>query len=276
MDRPSTYLGRPVFYRIEASMRRRFQRVAGLLCAISLLLALPCFPADAESQNTASADGSGAASAASAGPIALTLKLPLILPGLGVDITGAINRYLDVRAGYSDLPYTYRKSGTLSASNGGFGYNGQSEDSAWNLLLDYKPFGGTFHVTGGVYGPRTGLKVTGIPTAAGTFTINNDSYSTSDVSNLRGKAGWYNVTPYVGIGRDGFNKASKAHPFFFSFDVGVILARPKGTLNYTCTATAAICSDLATDVTAQQKKLNSTIGSVSVLPLVQLGVGYRF
>lgn len=64
--------------------------------------------------------------------------------------------------------------------------------------------------------------------------------------------------------------------FYFSFDVGVILARPKGTLNYTCTASAAICSNVATDVAAQKSKLDTTIGSVTVLPLLQFGVGYRF
>lgn len=263
----------------QARPRTGIKSVGCLLRAVSLMLAVTSFSTRAHSQNAASAGGSGAtsaASAASAGPIALTLKLPLILPGIGLDITGAINHYLDARVGYSDLPYTYRKSGTLSASNGGFGYSGQSEDSAWDLLLDYKPFEGTFRITGGIYGPNVGFKVTGVPTQTGTFTINNDSYSTSDVNGLRGKAGWYNIAPYVGLGRDGFNKASKAHPFYFSFDVGVILARPKGTLNYTCTAAATICSDLATDVSAQQNKLNATLGSVSVLPLVQLGVGYRF
>jgi hypothetical protein len=269
-----------VHYRIAPLMRQPRQGAAAgvgsLLWAISLVLAVTSFSARADSQNAASADGSAATPAATAGPIAVTLKFPLILPGVGIDVTGAFNRYLDARVGYSDLPYTYHKSGTLSQSNGGFGYSGQSEDSAWDLLLDYKPFGGTFRVTGGIYAPNVGLKVTGVPTQAGTFTINGDTYSTSDVNNLRGKAGWYNVAPYVGLGRDGFNKASKEHPFYFSFDVGVILARPQGTLNYTCMATAAICSNLATDVTAQQSKLNATIGSITVLPLVQLGVGYRF
>lgn len=247
-----------------------------LLCAIGLTLAVTSFSVHADSQSAASADGSSATAAAAASPIAVTLKLPLILPGVGIDVTGAINRYLDARVGYSDLPYTYHKSGTLSQSNGGFGYSGQSEDSAWDLLLDYKPFGGAFRVTGGVYGPNVGLKVTGVPTTAGTFTINGDTYSTSEVNNLRGKAGWYNVAPYVGLGRDGFNEASKDHPFYFSFDVGVILARPKGTLSYACTASAAICSELATDVATQQSKLDATIGSITVLPLLQLGVGYRF
>ncbi len=244
--------------------------------AMSLILAATSFSAHAQSQSAQSAGGSGAAPAASAAPIAVTLKFPVILPGVGIDVTGAVNRYLAARAGYSDLPYTYHKSGTLSQSNGGFGYTGQSEVSAWDLLLDYKPFGGAFRLTGGVYGPNVGFKVTGAPTQAGTFTINGDTYSTSEVSNLRGKVGWYSVAPYVGLGRDGFNKASEAHPFYFSFDVGVILARPKGTLSYTCTAVAAVCAQLATDVVAQENKLDATIGGVTVLPLLQLGVGYRF
>ncbi|MGH8142860.1 MAG: hypothetical protein ACREU2_10140 [Steroidobacteraceae bacterium] len=247
------------------------QGAASLFWATGLMLAITSFSAHADS-----ADGSSATPAASAAPIAVTLKVPLILPGAGIDVTGAFNRYLDARVGYSDLPYTYHKSGTLSQSNGGFGYTGQSQNSAWDLLLDYKPFGGTFRVTGGIYGPNVGLKVTGVPTQVGTFTINGDTYSTSEVSNVRGKAGWYSVAPYLGLGRDGFNNASSAHPFYFSFDVGVIIARPKGTLSYVCTASTGICSQLTSDVAAQETKLNATIGGISVLPLLQFGVGYRF
>ncbi|HEX4024287.1 MAG TPA: hypothetical protein VHX52_06220 [Steroidobacteraceae bacterium] len=276
--RPSTFIGQRELrmHSSQGGQKTVTQGAASLLWATALMLAVTSFSALAQSQNAASADGSGATGTASAAPIAVTLKFPVILPGVGIDVTGAFNHYLDARVGYSDLPYTYHKSGTLSASNGGFGYSGQSEDSAWDFLLDYKPFGGTFRLTGGIYGPNEGLKVTGVPTQAGTFTINGDAYSTTDVNNLRGKAGWYNVSPYVGLGRDGFNKASKNHPFYFSFDVGVILARPKGTLNYTCTASAAVCSNLATDVAAQQNKLDTTIGSITVLPLLQVGVGYRF
>jgi hypothetical protein len=259
---------------VQSMMRLGVRSLLGV-CGCLLPVAVPF--AYAQSTDTGSADTSTAATAVSTpSPIALTLKVPLILPGVGIDVTGALNRYLDARAGYSDLPYTYRKSGTLSQSNGGLAYAGESQDSAWDLLIDYKPFGGTFRLTGGVYGPNIGLKVTGVPTQTGTFTINGNTYSTNEVSDLHGKAGWYSVAPYLGLGRDGFNNASAAHPFYFSFDLGVMLARPKNTLNYTCTAPATACSQLASDVAAQQSKLNATIGSVTVLPLLQVGIGYRF
>ena len=106
-------------YSYQDRRRTAIARAGIPLSAISLMLALALFVAPAESQAATSADGAGAAAVASAGPIAVTLKFPLILPGVGIDVTGGFNRYLDARAGYSDLPYTYRKSGTLSQSNGG-------------------------------------------------------------------------------------------------------------------------------------------------------------
>lgn len=192
--------------------------------------------------------------------------------GLGIDLTYSINEYFKLRGGYSQMDFS------RNFTNDGSQFNGKLKLGGWDLLVDAHPFANGFRVSAGAYIPSTQLNLTGAPTGAGSYTINGNTYSTSQVNSFDGSAKYSGVKPYLGLGYDTFNSATNGGLYFTS-DVGVIFSgAPKVTLSANCSAGTApsTCAQLSTDIAAQQQSINSTLSKYNLLPVLQLGVGYRF
>lgn len=189
--------------------------------------------------------------------------------GGGVDFTFPVNDKFKVRAGYSQYNY----SDTVTKEN--ITYDGKLKLGGWNLLGDWHPNGGGFRLTGGIYSPDHAITGNARYTGAGTIDLNGVTYSAADVANLSMSSKWNKVSPYLGLGYDGFN-STKAGGFYFTADAGVIFTgSPKVKLNADC-LNPAICADVSTNLTAEEAKLSNNLKSIKYMPVVQLGVGYRF
>ena len=208
--------------------------------------------------------------AAAASPIGISAKAGTM--GLGIDLTYSINDYFKLRGGYSQMEFN------RNFTSNGSQFNGKLKLGGWDLLLDAHPFANGFRLSAGAYIPSTQFNLTGTPTGAGSYTINGNTYSSSQVSSLDGSAKYSGVKPYLGLGYDTFNSANNGGLYFTS-DIGVIFSgAPKVSLTATCAAgtSVGICSALNSDVTAQQQTINNTLSKYNLLPVLQLGVGYRF
>jgi hypothetical protein len=188
--------------------------------------------------------------------------------GFGFDVTKAVNENFKVRAGYS----SYKYSTTQTEED--VTYDAKLRLAGWNLLADYHPWAGGFRVTTGVYGPKHRANGTGRYSGTGTIDINGTTYSSSDLSDVTFDAKWGGVRPYLGIGYDGFNKVKSG--LFFTSDVGVIFSgSPTVRVGANCT-NAALCTQVASDLAAEEAKVRDSIKGAKYLPVVQIGVGYRF
>lgn len=209
-------------------------------------------------------------SATIASPFGISAKAGTM--GAGIDLTYGINEYFKLRGGYSQMDFS------RNFTSNGSQFNGKLKLGGWDLLVDAHPFANGFRVSAGAYIPSTQLNLTGTPTGSATYTINGNSYSTSQVNSLAGSAKYSGIKPYLGLGYDGFNSATNGGLYFTS-DVGVIFSgAPKVALSANCAAGTApsTCTQLNTDIAAQQQSINSTLAKYNLLPVVQLGVGYRF
>lgn len=189
--------------------------------------------------------------------------------GLGVDFIAAINDNFKVRAGYST--YEYNTNHTEEDID----YDAKLRLAGFSLLADYHPWAGGFRVTAGGYSPKH--RISGVAKysgAASTVTVNGRDYSSSDLQNLNLDAKWKGFRPYLGLGYDGFNKTKAG--LFFTADVGVIFSgSPSVNLNANC-VNAALCELAAADIAAEERKLRDDINGAKYLPVVQVGIGYRF
>lgn len=189
--------------------------------------------------------------------------------GVGIDLTKGINDYFKFRGGYSSSSF----SKTYSQDN--LDYQGNLKLGGWNILADYHPWSSGFRLTGGVYGPQHKLNASARSNVSGFYEFNGNIYSTSDVNGVNLETKWGGVRPYLGFGYDGFNKVNKSG-FFFNTDVGVIFSgSPTVSLNGNCT-NSAVCSQFNSDLAAEKAKVESDLSKVKYLPVIQVGVGYRF
>lgn len=162
-------------------------------------------------------------------------------------------------------------AGGLSASaNGtdnGVRYDATFKSSRAGLFADWFPFNGGFRLVGGVTANDTKLTVNGV--GGPNTTIGNVTTDTTGKKfnvNLK----YPSTTAYLGLGY-GHHVSTKGLGFYA--DVGVTLG----------SFTAEIDTDLVgyngitqADVDAQKKKMNDSLGGLSYLPSVSVGMVYRF
>ncbi len=139
------------------------------------------------------------------------------------------------------------------------------------VFADWFPFEGGFRVVGGLTVNDIKASLNG---SGGLSTINNKSV------NLTGETFSVNIsypttTPYIGIGYG--HQSSKDKGLGFYADLGVTI----GTFS-TDVSTSIIGKTFGTntitqaDVEAQTKTMRDSIGGLSVLPSISIGLNYRY
>lgn len=202
--------------------------------------------------------------------------------GPGLEVATPLAHTLNLRAGGNY--FTYGDSFTSS----GVTYNATLRFLSGEVSLDWFPWAGGFHISGGavVY---NGNQITGTSDVPGgqTFTLNHVTYvsSASDPVHGTGSLRFNKAAPKVTIGWGNLLPRGDRH-WSVPFELGMAyVGDPKVALNLTgtvCDTTGANCRTIASDpsvqanVTAQQQKLASDAQPARFYPILTVGVGYAF
>ena len=188
--------------------------------------------------------------------------------GGGVEIAHAFTDKLGFRVAANGL----RINGTTTYDS--VDYDADLKLLTGELLLDWFPFSGNFRVSAGAMYNGNKLTLNGKPTS-GTYTINGQPYNASEIGSLDGKVDFRKAAPYVGLGYG--RPIGKG--LSLSADFGVLFqGPPRTTLSATCgpTASPATCSQLQSDVAAQQNSLNDDMHKYQYYPVLSIGLAYVF
>lgn len=165
---------------------------------------------------------------------------------------------LDVNEDYSTAEADY--SGTANLANG-------------HALLNWHPFKGTFHLSGGAIFANDQIDATATPAAGTTFDFNGVSYPASQVGNLTADARLADgVVPYAGLG---WSTSPRREGFGFFASVGVMFS---GSVEATLTADGLLASDpiFQQNLAAEEQDLQNELDKYEIFPVVRVGVMYRF
>jgi len=164
----------------------------------------------------------------------------------------------------------------------GIAYTSELDLSTIGGLLDWRPFSGLFRMTAG--GFSNDNKLTG-------FSHSQDSYEIGDRV-YTGKNARIDAiielgdgfTPYLGLGWD--NNSIATRGLIYSFDIGVLFqGTPSIDLNAQGSATdqqTGLVVNLATnpivqsELTKEERNLESDISDYDLYPVISLGLGYHF
>lgn len=189
--------------------------------------------------------------------------------GLGADVAFRLVPTLSARIGYSALSYSRDVDVT------DIRYDGDLKLSNFSTLLDFSPLPGPFRITGGLIFNDNKVDVTGRP-SNGSYTLNGVTYPAAAVGSLSGSVKSGNrAAPYLGVGYG--NVAGLGVNFYF--DLGVMFqGRPEAGLNVTCGSalSAAQCTQLRTDVSAEQARLQNEVRNFRYFPVANIGVTIGF
>lgn len=189
--------------------------------------------------------------------------------GLGLHFSTPIASQLNARIGVNYASHSY--SGNTSDTD----YNFKLKLATFDALLDYYPMGGVFRITGGLAYNGNKIESNAKANGDGTFTVNSNTYAAASAGTISGTIDFRKAAPYVGIG---WGNSAKNAGWGFAMDLGALLqGSPKAALtNSGCTASTAVCTQLASDVAAESAKLEDDAHNFKAYPVVRVGLSYRF
>lgn len=246
------------------------------VAAVCVLFAVGSMYAQSES----AVSSSRANSEAVQDHLGLGVKVGLL--GVGAEVAARVNPHANVRAGYNVLGYS------RSFDKDGINYDGHLSFRTFEAHLDYFPWAGSFHISGGML-DYIGNPITANALVPGgsSFTLGGQQYF-SDSANpafASGKVNFNQVSPTITFGWG--NLVRENHHFSFPVELGVAFqGSPRSTLNVSgnvCTDQAQTnCFNAATDPTVQtnvlseQTKLNNSMKPFKFYPIISFGFGYKF
>ncbi len=188
--------------------------------------------------------------------------------GIGVDVAKSLSSQFDGRLGFNFGNVGFNRT------DSGINYDSQLNLSSVQLFGDYYPFSGSgLRVTGGLVAQNNRFSVTSKPGAGGNYTIDNQSYSASQVGNLTGEFKYANaIAPYLGIG---LGRAA-SEGFGFNADVGVMFTgSPKVTLN---ASNPAFNNNPTTRsaIDNQARQTENDLKGFNLYPVLSVGISYGF
>lgn len=189
--------------------------------------------------------------------------------GTGLDVALPMGQNLNLRLGQS----SYETDREVKEED--INYQAQLTLGGTNAWLDWFPAASSrFRWTLGVFAPKHQLIGQAQANEGGTIEINNVSYPAAALGELDLSVKWGSLKPYLGVGLDG-SRAAKGG-LYYNLDLGVIFAgSPKVTLNASC-PDPVVCAAIEGDLRAEEAKMVEDFKKYQYLPVIQLGLGYRF
>ncbi|WP_158968195.1 hypothetical protein [Paraglaciecola sp. L3A3] len=214
--------------------------------------------------------------------LGFSAKVGTLGPGLELDYR--FNDYFNVRLQGNSYAYDD------DFEEDGIDYTGELDLSTYGLLVDWRPFAGTFRFTGGAYSNSNELRGSAESDGTDEFEIGDQEYRGSSSDPLRlqtsvtlgsGTAG------YFGLGWGNSDPSG----FMFSFELGVLFSgAPEVELDYSGTAvradgqgssfdvngSSAEAQTFRAEIDTEVANLEEDISEFEMYPVIALGIGYRF
>ncbi|HWW05948.1 hypothetical protein [Collimonas sp.] len=166
-------------------------------------------------------------------------------------------------------------SGSNDRNIGGNHYDIKPDSStSLNAMVDWFPVAGSgFRMSGGlVYSNKQAQNLTAASDSGGNYHLNGNTYSASEVGQLRGKSTFSKFSPYLGVG---WESAAASKPGWrFISDVGAqFMNGGKASLSASSGAgNAALGQDLA----AEQRRVSSDFHDRKFQLGISIGTAYSF
>jgi hypothetical protein len=183
-------------------------------------------------------------------------------PGLALGYAGAVGSNLTLRgevAGGLSL--------TRDGKREGLTYQGKLKAGRAGVFLDWQPFGGSFHLSGGLTANDIKLDLDGTGTNG---TINGKPVNLTGET-FQVQVQYARSTPFLGLGWG--HQPSPAGGLGFFFDLGAQFGRFKTAVQTSIVGKYGVTQ---ADVDAEVQKVRDTVDKLKVLPTLAFGLNYRF
>lgn len=185
--------------------------------------------------------------------------------GAGIEIGKSLNDNFGVRLGLNK--YSQSDSQTIDDVD----YDADLDLSSMALLLDWHPFGGSFHLTGGYLNSSNELTASATP--SGDVTIGDNTVNVTAGELVLDGSVKLGSGPYVGLGWGNV----PASGFGFVFEAGVVqMGVPDVSLKVTDNTPGQSLSIVQADIDKEIANMEDDLDQFDMYPVVALGISYGF
>lgn len=185
--------------------------------------------------------------------------------GLGGDV--AVNLFQDInfRAGIGVFSFDY------DSNINEVDYKFNLDLRTFPLTVDWYPFHGAFHVSGGIVLNDTDIDFRG--KSSTTVEIGDQTYSAAQAGTLLGSVDFKRVAPYVGVGWG--NPFGQDNRWGLMLDLGVAFT---GTPDVALRATGSLAGDptFQSSLAKEQRDIQDKVDNYKFYPVLSLSLYFRF
>ncbi|MFN7111739.1 MAG: hypothetical protein ACK4OJ_11745 [Brevundimonas sp.] len=187
-------------------------------------------------------------------------------PGAGVQTQYSVNDYIVLRGGYDVLQWE------TDDTYDGVDYEADIDFQSPGAFVDLHPFGNGFFVSAGAYFGDRGVDLTSDPDQD--VEIGGFTFTPEQVGTLTGRIDLESTAPFLGLGYD--NTFTRDGRFGFRILAGAAFGdAPQVDLN----ASGGTLSDQAVFqelLVQEEQDIQDEADNYKVLPVIQIGLNYRF
>ena len=187
-------------------------------------------------------------------------------PGIGVQVEYWLTKGLTLRGSFDALNWD------VDDTYDGIDYDAEIDFSSPGAFVDWRPAGNAFLISAGAYFGDRNVWLDATPT--GPTTIGSATFTPAQIGTLTGQIELENTAPFIGIGYD--NTFTKGGRLGFRVLAGAAFGdEPRVHLN---ASGGTLSNDPAFQarLAEEEARIQAEADDYKVLPVVQMGVTYRF
>lgn len=198
-------------------------------------------------------------------PLALAGKLSTL--GLGVELIMPVTDEFNLRIGLNGATFDAQSWGE------DLGYNLDARWLSTQAVLDWHPLAeGRLRICGGLMVNGNHLEIEAETKSGQSYTLGDNTYTAEQLGVLDGHIDFNAICPYLGLGWG--EAIGSGRRWSFLFEAGVVFqGGPRVSLDST---NPQNIDELAADLAQEEERLGENLGWLEFLPLISLGLSYRF
>jgi hypothetical protein len=193
------------------------------------------------------------------------------VPGVGLGYTQSISPAFGVRGEFTTLG-----SRSVSETREGVNFDGRIKADQAGLYGDWFAASNGWRLTAGLSATKFSFAGTAVAGASGTVTINNTTVPFGPGDSYTVEVKYPSVMPYLGLG---YGHQADQKGWGMIADLGAFIGRATAT----STASASLTSKLTAagvnaqaEIDAQTAKVQDSVSKVPFMPVLAVGVSYRW
>lgn len=203
------------------------------------------------------------------------VNLAVGLNGVALEYYLSLSPKLNARFVLSDMPLDIEEDDDDATVNIKY------DRTNIGMLFDFRPLSGSFHLTTGIYVGDHNIGIKAAVNENQQFDVGDESYYGRNLG-INSKISFAKAAPYFGIG---WGNSTTSKGFTANFDIGVLYVG-KASIDINATGEASLdnstwldvsgYADFQKELETERRNLEDDAKDLQLLPIIQLGLGYKF